>query len=395
MVRKPETPGMSKICIVGPSTKFYSGLSACTIYLANALAQHNDVSVILLRKLLPKFLYPGKAHMDRQDYLLDFEPGVAVFDGMDWYSPISWVKAYNFLMKERPDAVIISWWTSSVAHMQLFLLLAGKPRLKAKWILDMHEIVDSLEQGIPLIRIYSRMMSWLELKLSDTLVIHSESVKKQLTKIYHQAGRQASTIPIGLFDSYRGDYDSKVAKNELGIEEDFVILSFGSIRKYKGVPSLVEAFDRLPEPVRKRARLVIAGEDWGDDEKLEDLIKSSAAKDHINFTQQFVADNMIAKYFSAADVVVLPYLRTSGSAVATIAMVHGKPIITSDIAAMRECLTDYAGGTFVAPGDSAAIADRLTDLFNLKEAGRYPVYEAPANTWDYVAGEFTRLINKL
>jgi glycosyltransferase involved in cell wall biosynthesis len=61
---------------------------------------------------------------------------------------------------------------------------------------------------------------------------------------------------------------------------------------------------------------------------------------------------------------------------------------------MREGLADYAGGTFVAPGDSAAIADKLIELFNLKETGRYPVYRAPANTWDYVAGEFSRLINK-
>lgn len=196
MIRKPGIPGMSKICIVGPSNKFYSGLSACTIYLANALARHNDVSVILLRNLLPKFLYPGKAHVDRQDYQLNFKPGIKIYDGMDWNSPISWVKASNFLKKERPDAVIIFWWTSSVAHMQLFLLLAGKPTIKAKWILEMHEIVDSLEQGIPLIRIYSRIMSWLEVKLSDTLVVHSESVKKQLAGIYHR--EQASIIPIGL-----------------------------------------------------------------------------------------------------------------------------------------------------------------------------------------------------
>ena len=44
---------------------------------------------------------------------------------------------------------------------------------------------------------------------------------------------------------------------------------------------------------------------------------------------------MIPKYFSAADVVALPYLRTAGSGVANIAMAYGKPIITSDLETMK------------------------------------------------------------
>jgi glycosyltransferase involved in cell wall biosynthesis len=384
---------MSKICIIGPSKKFYSGLSACTISLANALSRDNDVSVILLRNLLPKFLYPGKAHVDRRDYLLDFVPGVKVYDGMDWNSPVSWFKALKFLLKERPDGVIALWWTSSVAHMQLFLMLMGKMRLKTRWILEMHEIVDALEQEIFLIRLYSKIIGRLEIRLADELVVHSAAVKEQLLGMYRLDRNRVSVIPVGLFDQYHRDFDQLSVKQELGIAGDFVILNFGSIRKYKGVPFLVEAFNRLPASMRDRSRLVIAGENWGDDDLVPAAIEASAAKDRISYRPQFVPDEMIPKYFTAADVVVLPYLRTCGSAVVNIAMACGKPVITTDLSTLRESTAGYEGASFVPPADSNAIAGKLSELFSLKDAGKSLSYGIPGHTWDYVASKFAGLVD--
>ena len=40
---------------------------------------------------------------------------------------------------------------------------------------------------------------------------------------------------------------------------------------------------------------------------------------------------MISKYVSAADVLILPYLKNAGSDLANIAMAYGKPIIILDL----------------------------------------------------------------
>ena len=369
-------------------------MSACTIALANALSKENEVSVILLRNLLPKFLYPGKAHIGRQDYILDFEPGINVYDGMDWNSPGSWRRAFNFLIKERPDGIITLWWTSSVAHMQLFLMLMAKFRLrKTRCLLEMHEIVDSLEQEIFLIRLYSKFMCWLEIKLADSYIVHSAKVKEQLIQMYNLDGDEVSVIPVGLFDQYRCDCDKLSAKHMLGMARDFIILYFGSIRKYKGIPFLVEAFHRLPESIRNRSQLIIAGENWGDDDVLNGMIRASTSQTHISFKPQFVPDKMVMKYFLAADVVVLPYLRTCGSAVVNIAMACGKPVITTDLSTMRECLADYQGASFVPVANSQAIADKLGELFNLKDSGKSLTYGPPGHTWNYVARKFACLID--
>ena len=100
---------MARVCIIGPSKRFFSGISAYTICLTNALSKGNDASALLLRNLLPKFLYPGKGQIGRIDHSLQFAPGIMSFDGMDWNSPFSWLKAYRFLRQQKPQVIIMQW----------------------------------------------------------------------------------------------------------------------------------------------------------------------------------------------------------------------------------------------------------------------------------------------
>ena len=52
------------VCLVGPGWRFTSGISYYTCRLANSMAGDQcDTSVILLRRLLPRLLYPGRARV--------------------------------------------------------------------------------------------------------------------------------------------------------------------------------------------------------------------------------------------------------------------------------------------------------------------------------------------
>ena len=101
---------------------------------------------------------------------------------------------------------------------------------------------------------------------------------------------------------------------------------------------------------------------------------------------------MIPRYFSAADVVVLPYLRTSGSGVANIAMACGKPIITSDLETMRECLAGYGGAMFAPVGDSSSISEKLAEVYTRYKSGKPVLYHPPQNNWGEIAKEYERII---
>jgi glycosyltransferase involved in cell wall biosynthesis len=391
----PKCEGSRRICVVGSSKRFFGGITTHTIFLANALAKRNQVSVILLRNLLPRFLYPGRNHVGQGNYIVDFNPEINVYEGMDWNSPRSWYGAYTFLKEHKPDGIVMLWWTSSVAHMELFLILANRLKIKAKLILEMHEIVDPLEESILPLRLYSRLAGKLIMRGTDAFTTQSTSAKNQVAQVYRLDERRIFVVPVGLYEAYACASDKNQSKKELGIEEEFVILYFGMVRKYKGVPCLVEAFNKLPQDVAQHSRLVIAGEDWGDETCLGDMISSSHRKEQITYKPQFIPDDMIPEYFSAADVVVLPYLRTAGSGVANIAMAYGKPIITSDVATMRECMADYEGAWFTPVADSAAIAERLMQIYSEHKSGKPLIYSPPRNTWDTVAQKCEAILGQL
>lgn len=378
----------TNICIVGPSKRFLSGISYFTIRLANALSISCTVSVVCFKRLLPEFLFPGRAHVGKSISNLEFLPQVQVFDGMDYNNPVTWYSAYRYLKKSKPDIIILQWWTSSVSHMHLLLKIMGM-LLKSKLIIEFHEVVDPLEEGFMPIRMYSLLMGTILRRNLNTYIVHSKSDKFLVAQRYKIDPQKIHVIPHGLYDHYE-IMENKKAKDFLSIKEECVILSFGLIRKYKGIAYLVNAFDQLPENIAKRSRLLIVGEIWEEGDELLNQIKSSRYHEKITLINEYVPDNKIPIYFSAANIVVLPYTRASQSGTAHIAMSFGKPMIVSEIGGLKESMGNYAGTFFVPPMNSDAIKMQL-----IKHFGSEKIYSPPALGWDIISNLYLKVISEI
>lgn len=376
------------ICIVGPSKRFLSGISYYTIRLANALSASTTVSVIYFRRLLPEFLFPGRARVGNDISYLDISQDVRVFDGMDYGNPITWYGAYRFLKMTKPDVIILQWWTSSVSHMHILLKIIGV-LIKSKLIIEFHEVVDPLEENILPIRLYSHMMGNILRKGLNTYIVHSTSDKLLVAQRYNLDPQNIHVIPMGLYDHYGELIGNKTAKECLSIKEDFVLLSFGLIRKYKGIIYLIQAFEKLPESIAQRCRLLIVGEIWEEREELFNNIKSSRYRDKITLINEYVPDNMVPIYFSAANVVVLSYTRASQSAVAHTAMSYGKTIIVSEVGGLKESLGRYEGAFFVPPENSEAIMKEI-----IKHYRSQKLYNPPTIGWDIISKQYLKIISE-
>lgn len=98
------------------------------------------------------------------------------------------------------------------------------------------------------------------LRLANGVFVHNEAALKAILDTHPGASRDSiRAIPHG---SYIGAYENSIgrdaARRELGLPADqFVFLSLGFIRPYKGVMKLIRCFRRLPQG--PRAALVIAG----------------------------------------------------------------------------------------------------------------------------------------
>ena len=381
---------MTKICIVGPSKKFLSGLSYYTIRLSNSLSEDYDVSVLYFRNLLPKFMFPGSKHVGKDLASLEFRPGLDVYDGMDYNNPLTWYRAYRFLKKEKPDIILLQWWTSSVAHMHLVIALVNAVSIRAKVIIEFHEVVDPLEESIVPIRAYSRVAGRLLVGAASLYVTHSESDKRLIASKYRIPDERIHVIPHGLYDQYQ-QVSREEARQKLAMDGDYIILSFGLIRPYKGIPNLIKAFGDLPESIARKSRLLLAGEIWEDRAEVTRSIEESRYRDRITLVDKYIPDSEIPLYFNAADVVALPYLRASQSGVAHIAMSFGKPIVVSKVGGLEESMADYSGTFFVPPGDTAAIGEALMKLYGERPGA----FEPPRRRWDSINEKYKVVLSSL
>jgi glycosyltransferase involved in cell wall biosynthesis len=378
------------VCIVGPSKLFLSGVSYYTIRLANAMSSKKNISVICFRQLLPTFLFPGKSHVGKTISDMNFSSDLSIFDGMDYNNPFTWIQAYFFLKKQKPDVIILQWWTSSVAHMHLLLKFFASLLHKPKIIIEFHEVVDPFEESIIPIRLYSKITGKLLRKNLDAYITHSESDKQLVAKRYSIAPEKIHVVLHGLYDQYGKLLDIKEARKKLLIHEEFVILFFGLIRKYKGIPYLISAFEQLPPKILEKSRLLIVGEIWENHRELLNRIKFSPLHDKITLVDEYIPDEKINLYFSASNVVVLPYLRASQSGIAHIAMAFGKPVIVSEVGGLKESMANYEGTFFVSPGEIDSLKDAILSRLGTKEH-----YEAPDQKWDKIVNNYIEVIQSV
>ena len=350
-----------KILLVGPSNRFQSGISTYTIRLANALQENgHEVSVVAFRKLLPRFLFPGAKRVGQSLSVLRFHEGVKVYDEMDYNNPLSWRKARAFLRERKPDALILQWWTSSAAHMHLQLKKAAES-LGIPVYVELHEVVDTLEQRIYPIAKYAKVMGPKVIRGNAGYITHSESDKKLVCEAYRLEPGQVTVIPHGNYDHFGPQIAKQDARTMMKVQEGFVFLYFGLIREYKGVPDLIRAFEKLSPEERARSRLLLVGEVWENKEALYAQLAASPAKESITLVDRYVADTEVANFFSMADTVVLPYTRASQSGVAHIAISYGAPLIVSQVGGLAEALADYEGCTFVPPEDDDRLAAAMRE----------------------------------
>jgi len=367
-----------RLVIVGPSTRFLSGISYHTIRLSNALFERADVKVILFRNMLPKKFFPGWKRVGDNLARITFKKQVESYEMLDWYNPYSWLSAGKLM--RNSDVIIFQWWTSSVAHMFLAIQILLKKKVPV--IIEYHEVVDPFEQSILPLRVYSKVIGRIIRKLAHHYVVHSEADRELIKKMYHIRQEMISIIPLGLFDQYP-ILEKSAARKKLGIEEENVILFFGLLRPYKGVKYLIEAFNALPDTIRSSSRLLIVGEAWEDHESIS-LAESSPYRDKITIINRYVGDADVPFYFSSADILVLPYIRASQSAVAQIGMAYGLPIITTTVGGLEEGLRSYSGAFFIPPASVCEIKEKLVQGLAKKESFPPP----STNAWNTISKQW-------
>jgi glycosyltransferase involved in cell wall biosynthesis len=344
------------VCLVGPGWRFTSGISYYTCRLADALAAQHDVSVILMRQLLPRRFYPGRRRVGLPRARAAYRPGVPVWDGVNWWWGRSLARALAFMRSRRPEVLVLQWWTATVLHTYLMLALMGR-LLGATVVVELHELQDTGEGRFKPVRWYGRWGLGLLLRLSQGCVVHSAADRAELVAEYGSRAARVMIAPHAPFDQYRTlsgpspGHDDAISVVTAAPRDGTVnMLFFGTIRPYKGLESLLRVFNRLTVQEAAGLWLTVVGETWEGCTEPAGLIAESPHRDRISFVNDYVADEVVSAAFGHADVVVLPYRRSSSSGPLHVAMNWGLPVVVTRVGGLPEAAAGYEGAIFVAPG---------------------------------------------
>lgn len=373
-----------RVMVIGSGTLFISAISHITYDQACAFSKRHRTSVILMRRLLPRRFYPGAKRVGAAIAEHVYPPDVRVYDGVDWFWFPSMLRAVRMVWSERPTVVVLHWWTGTVIHS--YLMLVALARLRgARVVLEMHEVQDTGEALVPFAATYTKTLLRLLNRFVNAFAIHSEADRGPLSKIPNTAGKPVAVIHLGPFGQYG-------APEGLPLREappDAVnLMFFGTIRPYKGLEHLVRAFDALPDP--SRYWLTVVGETWEGWTLPAELIAASPHRDRITFVNHYVTEREAARWLAGADALVLPYLRSSASGPLHTGMSLGLPIVVTDVPALVDAATGYAGCIFFPPRD----VDQLRDALQKVAALRGKRFDDPGSH-DQTVRRYERLIHQI
>lgn len=237
---------------------------------------------------------------------------------------------------------------------------------------------------------FPRLEQWTQrmlTHLANRLIVHHQSALNELVQSYRLDQSRVEVIPHGHYrEAYGAAINALEARRLLNLPlTGRLYLHLGMLRPYKGIEHLLQVWQEQ-KSILEGNTLVIAGKplDAGYGEELGRQAALAGAILHSGFVER----DRIPLYFSAADVVVLPFkaILTSGSLI--LAMSYGKPVIAPRTDTIVETL-GAADWLLYDPQDEQGLLYALKDStqIDLDGLSRLMMQECDRLDWRYIAKE--------
>jgi D-inositol-3-phosphate glycosyltransferase len=188
--------------------------------------------------------------------------------------------------------------------------------------------------------------------------------RQELIRHYEAAPEKIGIVPCGVNTELFRPVDRTVARRELGLTDQKVLLFVGRIDPLKGIDRLLRAMPMLPD--RESLRLVVIGGDEysrSEVDKLRGLAAGLGIGDSVTF-QGLVKHDRLPYYYSAADVCVVPSYYESFGLVALEALACGTPVVASDVGDLKNIIRQGETGFVVKENTPQNLAGAISLFLN-------------------------------
>jgi glycosyltransferase involved in cell wall biosynthesis len=366
---------MNKIIIIGPAHPLRGGLATFDHRLAREFIDRgNDCEIYSFSLQYPNFLFPGKTQ-----YTNDPPPaGIKIVSAINSINPVNWITVGNRIKKEMPDIVVVRYWLPFMGPALGTILRRVKRNQHTKIVCIADNVIP--HEHRPGDKAFTKYF----LKSCDGFIAMSEKVLTDLRQFEQE--KPVKVVAHPLYDNFGESVSKMDARKELGIaDSEFVILFFGFIRKYKGLDILLDAMKLMkqnPKPEIRNPKLLVAGEFYEDEKPYLDQIGKLGIADSVILRTDFIPDNQVKYYLSAADVLVQPYRSATQSGVTPLAYYFEKPMIVTNVGGLPSLVPHEKAG-LVAEPNAQSLAFAIQRFYQLGENYFLPHLRSEKNkyTW--------------
>jgi glycosyltransferase involved in cell wall biosynthesis len=201
--------------------------------------------------------------------------------------------------------------------------------------------------------LYMDMLQAFFIRKARRLIVHGTTMRRSLLARYPHVKPERVICHLHGDPSIRSESGSCEAPEP---SSENIILFFGNIRPNKGLPYLIQAEPLIAGRVRD-FRIHIIGRCLDHSYK-----KFIVDRGRYMIYEEFLPHTAVPWIFTAASVVVLPYISATQTGVIPLAYAYRRPVVASSIGGIVDVVEHGVTGLLVEPRNVPALADAICTL---------------------------------
>ncbi|MBR9978930.1 MAG: glycosyltransferase [Bacteroidetes bacterium] len=377
--------------LVGTAYPLRGGIAHYVGLLWKYLSRRHDVRVVTFSRQYPKLLFPGKSQEEQGDAGIPVES----VQWIDSINPFNWVRAGVRVRALHADLIIFKFWMPFFAPSYGVIAAIARWRRKTRTMFICDNVIPHER------RPGDKLLTRFAFRFIDAYVVQSRAVERDL-RLWHKDPMLA-WLPHPVYEIFGDEIERAEARQKLAAidasmqlrEDDHVLLFFGYVREYKGLDVLLDAMPAILE--RMPVKLLVVGEFYNNEQQYREQVRRLGIEDAVLFHSDYVPNEDVGVYVSAADVLTLPYKTATQSGIVQIAYNVHRPVIATDVGGLSEVVLDGRTGRIVPPLQPAALADAVTAFFEQRQFDEFRagvMEEKKKYSWEFMVEGIEKLYQR-
>lgn len=289
-----------------------------------------------------------------------------VYSGGKIHNGIMYLKAlcelFLHINRNKYDIVHFQWYEIPIVDKLFVKAIKAFCKPTPKIVMTVHGVATKadykyLSQGLQ--KLYQE---------ADAILIHTKASLELFEENYDvKCPKYIITSAFRDAEDYK-PIDKTEARRILGLPENkTIILSFGTVRDDKSIDLLLSIYPKIKKK-NKNLYLIVAGTlNVSDKERYLELSQKCIDVGDARIKYEYIDKDLEGVYYSAADILVLPYSFISQSGVAYCGLLYHLPMIASDIPRLEDMAQKDVNADLFKKGDEEDLGKAILMLASDRE----------------------------